>query len=42
MSKNFKIVPALEIKKSDEIWDYTNPVEAQRKAFKYLGPTAII
>jgi hypothetical protein len=42
MSKNFKIVPALEIKKSDEIWDYSNPVEAQRKAFKYLGPNAII
>ena len=26
----------------DVIWDYSNPLEAQQKAFKIYGPTAIL
>jgi len=36
------LIPAVKIKKTDDIWDYSNPKEAQKKAFKYLGKDAII
>ena len=34
------LIPANKIPKSNEIWDYSNPIQAQKKAYEYLGDTA--
>lgn len=31
------LIPAVKIDKNDDIWEYSNPIDAQKKAFKYLG-----
>ena len=37
MDKPKLLIPAFNIKKGDELYKYSDPVEAQRKAFEYLG-----
>ena len=36
------LIPANKIPKSDNVWEYSNPKEAQKKAFEYLGSDAVI
>lgn len=36
------LIPALKIKKNDELYLYSNPKKAQENAFDYLGENAII
>lgn len=36
------LIPAMLIKKNDEIYKYSNPKIAQNKSFEYLGNDAII
>jgi hypothetical protein len=43
MTKGYgMLIPINKIPKNDIIWDYSNPIEAQEKAFEYLGDNAII
>jgi len=37
-----KLIPANKIEKDDEIYLYSNPITAQKMAYKYLGKTAIL
>lgn len=39
---NNNLISALKIPKSDDIWNYSNPITAQKKAFNYLGENAVI
>jgi hypothetical protein len=36
------LIPVNRIHETDELWKYTNPIEAQQNAFKYFGRTAIL
>lgn len=37
MNKTKLLIPAIKIKKDDILYEYSNPIEAQKKAFEYLG-----
>lgn len=37
----YELIPADDINKNDEIWDYSNPKLAQKKANEYLGDVII-
>jgi hypothetical protein len=39
---NINLLKAVEIPKDDELYNFSNPKEAQKKAFKYIDKSAIL
>ena len=42
MSKKINLIKAYNIPKTDKLYKYSNPIVAQRAAYKYLGKDAVI